>query len=75
MDGTQANMEQQWNDNDREKSKNLEKNLFQRHFVHQKSCIDYPGVNPSLYTEKLATNCLCYDTVPYIYVTCTLYFK
>jgi hypothetical protein len=30
----------QWNDTDRTKLKNLEKNLFQSHFVHYKSHMD-----------------------------------
>jgi hypothetical protein len=32
-----------WNDIDRGKPNNSEKNLSQRHFVHQKSLMDWPG--------------------------------
>jgi hypothetical protein len=36
-DDISVNMEQQWNDNDRGKPKNSEKNLSQCHFVHHRS--------------------------------------
>jgi hypothetical protein len=39
-------MEQQWNDIDRGKLKDSEKNLSQYHFVHYKSHIDCPGHKP-----------------------------
>jgi hypothetical protein len=37
-------MEQQWNDIDREKPKNSEKNLSQCHFAHYKSHMDISWV-------------------------------
>jgi hypothetical protein len=39
-DDTCMNMEQQWNDTDRGKPKDLEKNLSQCHLVHHKSHMD-----------------------------------
>jgi hypothetical protein len=42
-DDTWVNMEQQWNDTDRGKLKDSEKNLSQRHFMHHKSHMDWPG--------------------------------
>jgi hypothetical protein len=54
-------MEQRWNDTDREKQKDSEKNLSQHHFVHHKS---HPalGANRGLRGKKLATNRLSYGT-------------
>jgi hypothetical protein len=39
-------MEQWWNDTDMVKLKYSEKNLSQHHFVHQKSHIEWPGIEP-----------------------------
>jgi hypothetical protein len=38
-----VNMEQWWNDIDMEKPKDSEKDLFQCHFIHHKSHMDWPG--------------------------------
>jgi hypothetical protein len=39
-------MEHQWNETDREKPKNSGKNLSQCHFVHHKSNMERPGIEP-----------------------------
>jgi hypothetical protein len=49
--------EPRWNDIDRGKPKNSEKNLSQCHFVHHK----FQGVNSSLRGNKPVTNRLSYD--------------
>jgi hypothetical protein len=41
-----VNMEQRWNDIDRGKPKDTEKNLFSCHFIHNKSHMDWPGRDP-----------------------------
>jgi hypothetical protein len=41
-------MEQWWNDTDRGKPKYWERNLFQWHFVHHKSNVDWPGIELGL---------------------------
>jgi hypothetical protein len=38
--------EQQWNDIDRGKSSNSEKNLSQCHYVHKKSYVEWTGSEP-----------------------------
>jgi hypothetical protein len=61
-DDTWVNMEQRWNDTDRGKLKDSEKNLSQCHFVHHKSHVDYSGSERCLRGEKPVTNHLSYDT-------------
>jgi hypothetical protein len=39
-------MEHRWNEVDRGKPKYSEQNLSQRHFVHHKSHMDLPGIEP-----------------------------
>jgi hypothetical protein len=52
--------ERRWND--RVKPKNSQRNLSQCHFVHHKSHMDWPGVNPGLRCERPATNRLSHST-------------
>jgi hypothetical protein len=49
-----------WNDTDRGKPKNLEKNLSQCHFVHHKSHWIDLEANPGRHSERPATNRLSY---------------
>jgi hypothetical protein len=50
-------MELWWNDTDREKLKNSEKNLFLCHFVLNKSHMECPAVNLGLCGEKPVNAC------------------
>jgi hypothetical protein len=50
-------MEQRWNDIDRGKPKDSERNLFQCHFA------DHISLDPGLRGEKSTTNRLSYGTV------------
>jgi hypothetical protein len=59
-DDAWMNMEQQWDDTDQGKPKDLEKNLSQCHFVRHKSHWTSLGANLGLCCEKPATNHLCY---------------
>jgi hypothetical protein len=43
---------QRWNDTDRGKPKNSEKNLSQYHFVHHKSCMDWHRCELKLRQEQ-----------------------
>lgn len=45
-DTPRVNMEQQWNDSDRGKPKDLGINVSQGHSVHHKSHVDCPGREP-----------------------------
>jgi hypothetical protein len=54
--------ERRWNDIDRGKPKNSEKNLSQCHFVHQNPTWIDPGANPGLPGERPATNHLSHGT-------------
>jgi hypothetical protein len=54
--------ERLWNDIDRGKPKNSEKNLSQCHFVHHKSHIDSPCAIPGLQKERPAANRLSHGT-------------
>jgi hypothetical protein len=51
-----------WNDIDRGKQKNSEKNLSQCHFVYNISIQSDPGANPSQCGERPATNRLSHST-------------
>ncbi|KDR16776.1 hypothetical protein L798_09305 [Zootermopsis nevadensis] len=53
-------MGHQWNDTDKEKLKDSEKNVSMCHFVHHKSNMDCPGSDLALHSGKPATNLLCY---------------
>jgi hypothetical protein len=48
---------------DREQPKNSEKNLSQRHLVHHKSHMDWPGREPGPRDERPETNHLSHGTV------------
>jgi hypothetical protein len=55
---TWVNIEQRWDDTDRGKLKDSEKNLSQCHFVHNKSHMDWPGREPGslvLRSQRLTT--------------------
>jgi hypothetical protein len=47
--------EPRWNDIDRFQPNNSEKNLYQYHFFHHKSHMDWPGAKSSLRSEGPAT--------------------
>jgi len=49
-----------------ENQKYSEKHLFWCHYVHHRSHTDWPGIEPGLYGEILATNPLSHDTALHI---------
>jgi len=53
-------IEQWWNDNDRVKMKCQDLNPFHCYFIHQKSSVDCPGIEPDLHTGKPVTSSLRY---------------
>jgi hypothetical protein len=55
-------MEYQWNETDRRKPKYSGKNLSQCHFVHHKSHMDSPGMEPGLRSGRPAANLLSHGT-------------
>jgi hypothetical protein len=55
-------MERRWNEIDSGKPKYSEKSLSQCHFVHHKSNIDWPGIEPELTRWGPATNRLSHGT-------------
>jgi hypothetical protein len=57
-----VNMKQRWNDMDRGKPKNSEKNLSECHFVHYKSNMVCPEREPGPRGENPATIRLSYGT-------------
>jgi hypothetical protein len=68
---TTATNGQRWSDIDGRKPKNSVKNLFQFHFVHYKSHIGLPSVNPGFRVENPATNHL--SSITDIVTVCVLW--
>jgi hypothetical protein len=62
------NVEQQWNDTDRIKLKDSEKNLSQCHSVHHKSHWTDLGANAGCHGDKPATIHLSFGTALYKYI-------
>jgi hypothetical protein len=46
-------IEPRWNDTDRRKPENSEKNLSQCYFVHHKFHVEWPGLEPGPATDRL----------------------
>jgi hypothetical protein len=55
-------MEHRWNETDRGKPKYSEKNLSQCQFFHQKSHMDWSGIEPGLRGERPANNRFSHGT-------------
>ena len=58
------NVEHGWNDTDRRKRKQPEKNLSHCHSVHHKAHADWPWNEPGLWSEKPVANHLSHGMVP-----------
>jgi hypothetical protein len=67
-------MEHRWNEIDRGKPKYSERSLSQCPFVHHKSHMDRPGIDPGLRGERPATNSLSHGTaIIYFLLAQTIY--
>jgi hypothetical protein len=60
-------MEHRWNEIERGKRKNLGKNMSQCHFVHHKSHMDWPGIEPGPPRWEAAANRLSHGTAEWCF--------